>query len=205
MAANHQQQDHQVLAPSSMPRSDAENANINYQFELMRNKKKKRMRCMAYIAIFALIQIIVTLYIALAVIRVKSPRLRMDRVVVSSDPSGDLRFAARVLVRNRNFGRYKFDATYATVRSTNNNNNNVGQFLIDDEGRVRARSTKKIAVIWDVRSSNSSSRSMDLMVEAKMRGKVEVFRVIKRRKSGDMNCSMTVDLDTNGVRNLRCM
>lgn len=203
MAAN-QQQDHQALAPPSMPRSDAENAN-NYQYELdqIRNKRKKRIRCMAFITIFAIIQIIVILIIALAIIRVKSPTLRLDRVALTTDPTGDLRFSARVLVRNRNFARYKFDTTYATVRSADGNSV-LGQFLIDDR-RVRARSTKKIAVIWDVRSSNSSSRSMDLVVEARMRGKVEVFRVIKRRKWGHMDCRMTVNLDTNGVQNLRCM
>lgn len=188
------------LAPSTVvPRSDEEYAN-NYQSD-EQMKKKKRMKCFAYIAIFAVFQIVVILIFSLTVMRVKTPKVRLGDIVVANDPTGNLRFNARVLVKNNNFGRYKFDSTVGTVSS---GSNNVGQFVIDD-ARVRARSTKKIAVIADLTSSsNTSSGSLDLIIEAKLRGKVELMKVIKRKKTADMYCTMTVNLSTNAVQILRC-
>ncbi|KAI3453765.1 hypothetical protein Pfo_010428 [Paulownia fortunei] len=201
MAEKYQQQAQGYpLAPATIvPRSDEEYATNNYQSE-EQMKKKKRMKCFAYIAAFAVFQTIIIIVFALTVMRVKSPKVRLGDITVADVGSGNVRFTARVLVKNTNFGRYKFDSTLATVRF---GNNNVGQFVIPD-ARARARSTKRIYVMADLSSSSTNSGTLDLIVEARLRGKVELMKVIKRNKSANMNCTMTINLSTNVVQNLRC-
>lgn len=185
------------LAPASVvPRSDEEFGNNRHSDEQM--KKKKRIKCLTYVAVFAVFQVAVILIFSLIIMRVRTPKVRMDNVTVTSGANGDVRFGARVLVKNTNFGRYKFESTLATIRTADNN---VVQFPIQ-EARARARSTKKIAVVASLGASTSGT--LELTVEAKLRGKVEFMRVIKRKKTADMNCTLTLVLATNSVQNLRC-
>ncbi|PIM99288.1 hypothetical protein CDL12_28222 [Handroanthus impetiginosus] len=201
MAEKYQQQSQGYpLAPATIvPRSDEEHA-TNYQYQEQIMKKRKRMKCLAYIAIFAVFQTIVIAVFALTVMRVKTPKVRLEDVAVTNN-NGNLRFAAQVVVRNRNFARYKFDSSLATVRSENNN---VGEFAIPDN-RVRARSTKKMYVVADLSTSNTANNSvLGLSVEGRLRGKVELLRVIKRNKSAEMNCTISIDLATSAVQDLSC-
>lgn len=186
------------LAPATVvPRSDEEYGR-NYQSE-QEMKKKKRMKCFAYIAVFAVFQVAVILLFSLTVMRVKTPKVRLGDIQVTGGGGGDVKLSARVLVKNTNFGRYKFDSSLATIRS--GNNSSVGQFVIP-EARARARSTKKIAIVADLSSGNSES--LELIVEAELRGKVELMKLIKKKKSARMNCSITLVLSTATVQNLSC-
>ncbi|KAK6117040.1 hypothetical protein DH2020_049216 [Rehmannia glutinosa] len=203
MAEKYQQQAQGYpLAPSTIvPRSDEEYAtNNNFQSQ-DQMKKKKRMKCLAYIAAFAVIQAIIIVAFVLIFVRVRTPRVRLDDITVTSDANTcNVRFTGRVSVRNRNFGRYEFDSSLATIRS---GNTNVGQFVIHD-ALARARSTRRIYVIADLRVSGTNSSVLDLNVEARLRGKVRLVRVIRRNRSADMNCTMRINLSTNVVQNLRC-
>lgn len=186
------------LAPATVvPRSDEEYGR-NYQSE-QEMKKKKRMKCFAYIAVFAVFQVAVILIFSLTVMRVKTPKVRLgDIQVTGGGGGGDVKLSARVLVKNTNFGHYKFDSALGTVRS---GNNIVGQFVIP-EARARARSTKKIDIVADISSANSSS--LDLIVEAELRGKVRLMKVMKKKKTARMNCTMTLVLSSATVQNLTC-
>ncbi|GFP92591.1 hypothetical protein PHJA_001403300 [Phtheirospermum japonicum] len=167
-------------------------------------KKKKRMKCLAYIAALAIIQAIIIAVFVLVIVRVRTPRVRLVDVRVANNvvtTSGNVRLTARVSVRNRNFGRYEFDSGLANIRS---GNTNVGNFVIND-GRVRARSTRRFYVmIPNLSGVNSNSSVLDLNVEARLRGKVRTLWVIRRNRSARLNCRMTVNLSNNDVQNLRC-
>ncbi|CAA2993031.1 late embryogenesis abundant At1g64065-like [Olea europaea subsp. europaea] len=125
-----------------------------------------------------------------------------DVSISSTNGTGEFRFSARVLVRNRNFGHYKFDDTMATIK---NGDVTIGQFVIP-ESRAKARSTKRFYIIDDINSSSAGNHSgvLPLSVEAKLRGKVHLMKVIKRKKSADMNCTMSINLATNAVQDLNC-
>ncbi|KAL7150419.1 hypothetical protein ABFS83_05G110700 [Erythranthe nasuta] len=207
MAEKYNQEVNQVhpLAPSTVPRSDEEYSGTNNYRAQEQMKKNKRMKCFAYIACFAVFQVIIILILALTVMRVKSPKLRLgDITVTNDDVSGNVRLTARVLVKNTNFGRYKFDSGLATIRS---GASNVGQFVIP-ESRARARSTKKMYVTVDLNSSNSSNNSMGgiwtLNVESQLRGKVELLKVVKKKKSAYMNCTVVVNLRSSTIQDSRC-
>ncbi|XP_062119578.1 late embryogenesis abundant protein At1g64065-like [Humulus lupulus] len=155
--------------------------------------------------------------------RVRTPSLRLRSVHVHSlnyfndnttNPHFDMTLVAEIAVRNKNFGHFRFDnatanVTYGGVR--------VGDGEIV-KGRARARSTKRMNVTIEVMSSNERSvpqsmaklsgdiRSGNLTLTsvAELRGKVTLMKVIKKKKTAHMNCTMTVNLGTKSVRDLRC-
>ncbi|KAL3844542.1 hypothetical protein ACJIZ3_001945 [Penstemon smallii] len=216
MAEEKHQQQHEVqlgypLAPSTnVPRSheQLESAPTNtYQSQQqLMMKKKNRMKCLAYIALFAVFQTAIILVFVLTIIRVRTPRVRLDDITVTNN--GNLRFSARVLIRNRNFGRYNIHSSLATIRSADGSM--IGQFVIPD-ARVRTLSTRRIYVTGDLNSLGSSSNSnsgagvLSVTVNARLRGEVEFFRVFERRRSADLSCTiMNIDLSNNSVQNFRC-
>ncbi|XP_073303900.1 late embryogenesis abundant protein At1g64065-like [Primulina huaijiensis] len=189
------------LAPATMPRSDQESA-TNYRSE-QAMKKKKRMKCLAYIAAFAVLQTIVIVVFSVVFLRFKTPKVRMEQVTITNIGNGNIvSFSARVTVKNTNYGRYKFDSSLATI--TSGNGVVLGQLAIPEE-RAGARSTKRILVVGDLASpTGDSNGNLAVTIAANLRGKVEILRIIKRKKSADMLCTMTINLPTNSVQDLAC-
>ncbi|KAM7525815.1 hypothetical protein LguiA_015717 [Lonicera macranthoides] len=189
------------LAPvTGYPRSDQESSYpSNYQSNELR--KKRRLKCLAYIAIFAVFQTIVIVVFALTVMRVKSPRVRLERVTVqNSTIDGNKRLSAQVIVKNTNFGHYKFESGTATL--VNEGGVTVGQFVIP-EARARARSTKRIDILVDV-SGGGDGGVVVVTGRTRLRGKVVFMKVLKRKKSADMDCTLSIDFSRNDVQRVTC-
>lgn len=203
MAEKYQQQQAYPLAPSTVvPRSDAEESGT---YESMELRKKKRMKRIAYIAAFAVFQTIIILVFALVVMRVKSPKVRLEDINVISNGNGNIRLSAKVRIKNTNFGRYKFDSSMATLTS---GGASVGEFVIPD-GRARLKSTKTFYIIVDATNpsgsgAGSSSGLLQLTAKAELTGKVEFMMVLKKKKTAEMDCTMSVNLSTNFVQDLSC-
>uniref|UniRef100_A0A5B6Z0A1 Late embryogenesis abundant protein LEA-2 subgroup domain-containing protein n=1 Tax=Davidia involucrata TaxID=16924 RepID=A0A5B6Z0A1_DAVIN len=120
-------------------------------------------------------------------------------------------FNAQVTVKNTNFGHFKFDKSTATIsyRGTH-----VGETVIT-KARARARSTKKLNVTVNVNSdkvpstdsrlgSDISSGKLTLTSHATLSGKIQLFKIIKKKKSAEMNCTMDVNTTTHKIENLMC-
>ena len=205
MAEKYQQQQQVYpLAPSTIvPRSDAQESGT---YESMELRKKKRMKRLVYIAAFAVFQTIIILVFALVVMRVKSPKVRLEDINVITKGNDNIRLNAQVRIKNTNFGRYKFDSSIATLTS---GGVSVGEFVIPD-GRARLKSTKTYYVVVDVTSPSSSGRGgsnsglLQLNAKAELTGKVEFLLVLKKKKSAEMDCTMSVNLSTNFVQDLTC-
>ncbi|OMO79647.1 hypothetical protein CCACVL1_13534 [Corchorus capsularis] len=205
------------LAPAhEHPRSDEESANLQAK-EL---KRKKRIKCGIYIAAFAVFQTAVILAFALTVMRVKNPKVRIGKLISiesmetnntgSGVASFDLKFIAQVTVKNTNFGHYKFDN--ATMNFLYDGVI-VGEAVIP-KARARARSTKKLDVTVEVNSraltsttalgSELSSSMLTLNSQAKLKGKVELLKVMKKKKSPEMNCTIVFNVSTKSLQDLKC-
>ena len=88
----------------------------------------------------------------------------------------------------------------------------MGQVIIP-KGKAGLRSTKKVGVIVNVNSnalpsttnlgSESGAHVLTLNSHAKLSGKVELMFIMKK-KSAEMNCTMTIDLTTKGVQSMIC-
>lgn len=188
------------LAPPTMPRSDQESAptTTNYQSQVIEMKKKKRMRCLAYTVLFAILQTAVILAFILVFVRIRTPRVRLSNVQVTNSVSGNIGLTAHVLIRNRNFGRYKYDSSIVTILS---GTRVVGGFMIPD-GRVRSRSTRRIDVLVSNLDTGNSTGTLALTVIAQLGGEIEFVRVIQRRRNAQLSCNM--NLSNNFVHGLRC-
>ncbi|GLT90832.1 hypothetical protein SLE2022_087490 [Rubroshorea leprosula] len=177
--------------------------------------KRSNKKCLLYVAAFVVFQTAIILVFALTVMRVKSPKLRFGTATVrnfstgaNNLPSFDL--AAQVTVKNTNFGHFKYENSTLMIL--------YGGFPVGEvavlKGRTRAKQTKKFDVVVAVSSSRLSSNPnfqndintgvLRLSSEGKLSGKVELMKVIKRKKSAEMSCTMGINLATKAVQDLKC-
>ena len=193
-------------------RRDEESANLQSD-EL---KRKKRIKLAIYIAIFAVFQIIVITVFGLVVMRAKSPKLRLSKdfefqnLQTTSTPSFDMSFTTQVRVKNTNWGPYKFQNTTAVFT---HDGAVVGQVDIP-KGKAGMKSTKKMDVTVHLSSSQLANTAklgselnsgiLTLTSTARMTGKVELMLIMKKNKSANMNCTITIDVAAKTLRSLQC-
>ncbi|KAL0015893.1 hypothetical protein SO802_002962 [Lithocarpus litseifolius] len=215
MAEKTNQQVYPFTPATKQPRNDEESGALTSEQEL---KRKKRIKLAISIAAFAVFQTIVILVFVLTVMRVKTPKVRLGTDVTfqnfstgtQASPAFDLSFTTQVQVKNTNFGPYKFDSTIATFTYQGVT---VGQVIIP-MGKAGLRSTKKVGVTVNVNSnalpsttnlgSELSAHVLTLNSHAKLSGKVELMFIMKKKKSAEMNCTMTIDLSTKAVQSMIC-
>ncbi|XP_030950466.1 late embryogenesis abundant protein At1g64065-like [Quercus lobata] len=215
MAQKTNQQVNPLGPESKEPRSDEESGSKTSAEEL---KRKKRIKLAIYIAAFAVFQTIVILVFALIVMRVKTPKVRLGNDATfhnvttgnSTSPSFDINFTTQLRVKNANFGPYKYDSTIATFMYKGVT---AGQVTIP-KGKAGLRSTKKVGVTLNVNSKDLPSSAnlagdlksglLMLNSHAKLSGKVELMFIMKKKKSVEMNCTMTINLSSKEIHSMIC-
>ncbi|KAL2527370.1 Late [Abeliophyllum distichum] len=216
MADNKEQQSPYPLAPAAngYARRDTESASHDAR-EL---RKKKRMKCLLYIVLFAVFQTGIIMLFALTVMKIKTPKFRVRsatfenfNVGTPTNPSFSLRMNAEFSVKNTNFGHFKYQnsTVYFFYGLTQ-----VGEVVVQ-KARAKARSTRKFNAVVELRLANAaaantqlgnnlSSGVVRLTSKSKLGGKVELMKVLKKKKSTDMNCSMEIVTATQQLRNIVC-
>ncbi|PON97750.1 Late embryogenesis abundant protein [Trema orientale] len=207
-------QEYPFASSNGYPRSDQESGGLTAE-EL---KRKKRIKLAIYIVAFIIFQVIVITAFSLTVMKVKTPKLRLANIQfqtldtsTANSPSFDMSFTTQVRVKNTNFGPYKFDATTATFTY---DGATVGQVIIP-KGKAGLKSTKKINnVIVNLSStqlantanlgSELTAGTLTLSGTANMTGKVELMLIMKKKKSINMNCTITIDVAAKNLRSLEC-
>ncbi|KAM5557471.1 late embryogenesis abundant protein [Rosa sericea] len=193
----------------AMARSDAESSRAHHSDDEQR--RKKRIKCLIYIAVFAVFQIIVITVFALTVMRVKSPKFRIQAITVedlntTANPSLTMRFIAEVSVKNPNFGRYKYDQTSISFIYKGTQ---VGDAVVPQE-TARTKASRKTIVSGALTTVNSnlasdiSLGSVTLSTYSKINGKVYLMNMIKKKKSAEMKCTMIVNLTSKQVHDIKC-
>ncbi|KAF8412184.1 hypothetical protein HHK36_000143 [Tetracentron sinense] len=198
---------------SKRPRSDEESATLPSD----EARRKRNIKCFAYVAAFVVFQTIIILVFALTVMRIKTPVLKLRSVTVQNlnvvpgtSPSFRMTLIAQVTIKNKNFGHYKFDNSTATVSY---GDVTVGEAQIA-KGRAKARNTRKMNITMEVTSdqlSGNSNLSNDvssgmliLNSYAKLSGKVQLMKIMKKRKTVEMNCTMRLNLTSQAIEDLNC-
>ncbi|OIT24730.1 PREDICTED: uncharacterized protein LOC109216166 [Nicotiana attenuata] len=200
MATDQKYQQSYPLAPSNfMPRSDAESL---ANFRSNNIKKENKIRNILFFTMF--VAGIVLLF-SLIFVRIKSPQIWLENIRVSNNGDGNINFAAQVFVRNSNYWRYEFDSTLGTITS---GGETVGQFIIP-EAEVRRRSTKKLYInaniVTPARQGVSNTNGiLPVTSQAMLRGKLQIFRVFRRKKSADLSCTMNINLTISAIQDLDC-
>ncbi|KAL3521579.1 hypothetical protein ACH5RR_019728 [Cinchona calisaya] len=181
-------------------------------------RKKKRMKCLAYVAAFAVFQTAIILIFVLTIMKVRTPKFRVRSANVESfevdraanNPSFNLTMNAELGVKNANFGNYKFQNStivfyYGDV--------SVGEAVIR-KTKAGWRSTKKLNVVVNLSSnvvpSNSqlgndlNSGVLTLHSRSTLNGKVELLFIFKKKKSIKMDCTLTIAVTDKNVRGISC-
>ncbi|KAI3453763.1 hypothetical protein Pfo_010426 [Paulownia fortunei] len=181
--------------------------------------KRSSKKCLAYVAAFVVFQTAIILIFALTVMKIRSPKVRFNAIAVESfssssnntSPSINMRLLTQVTIKNTNFGHFKYGNSTLTILY---NGVPLGEAVIP-RGRARARKTRKFNISVDVSSDRLSGNGnnlgndinsgvLRLSSQAKVSGKVHLMKVIKKNKSGDMNCDWNINLATRQVENLNC-
>lgn len=178
-------------------------------------------KCCVYILLWVVVQAAIALIVALVVFRVETPRLRLGDVAVKSlryvsspAPSVNATLVANVTIRNTNFGPYGFEN--GTSISVLYADRPVGEGIPIEAGRAKARHTEKVNVTIEFGSSwlssdtasknlssDLSSGVLQLSTHASLRGKIKVMGIVRRRTS-EMNCTITLNLNSGEVQDVRC-
>ncbi|PON97755.1 Late embryogenesis abundant protein [Trema orientale] len=183
----------------------------------MKGERGGSKKCLAYVAAFIVFQAIVIAVFALTVMKIKSPKVRFGYVTAenfsssnTNGPSFSMDLKAQFTVKNTNFGHFKYENSTVTILY---HGMPVGEAFIA-KARARARSTRRFDItipISSARLTNTASLGNDinggvltLTSQAKLSGKVHLMKVLKKKKSGEMSCTMSVNLGTRAVQDLKC-
>ncbi|TQD75330.1 hypothetical protein C1H46_039145 [Malus baccata] len=199
---------------NSYTRSDQESAVTADPAELKRNK---RMRCLLYIVVFAVLQVVVITVFALTVMKIKSPKFRVRSASLSqyevgsvTNPSFNLEMDVQFGVKNTNFGHFKYKDGIVEFdyRGTK-----IGQTNVYEE-RAKARSTRKVEASVDLSSNGLNANSqlasdislgiIPITSTSRLEGKIHLMKVIKKKRSAHMNCTMDIVLATRSIQNIVC-
>lgn len=177
-------------------------------------QQKRRMRKLAIVTAFVVFLTVIILVFSQTVMSVKTPKLRIrsidieDLTISSSNTSFHMKFDAEIGVKNTNFGEFKFDESSITF-FYRGNDDQIGDASVE-KGKAKARSTKKMNVTTEVETANSNlandvrSGFLTLTGQSKLSGKVHLMKVFKKKKTAEMNCTITVNLENKVVQDLRC-
>ncbi|XP_050377319.1 late embryogenesis abundant protein At1g64065-like [Argentina anserina] len=175
-------------------------------------------KCLGYVAIFIVFQIIVITIFALTVMKVKGPKVRFQTPItvsnINSGSSTSASFSADLVtkfaVKNTNFGHFKYPNSTVSILYEGQV---IGSAVVPSQ-KAKARSTRRTDITISIDSSKLSGTTnlpsainagaIPLTSESTLKGKVELIKIIKKNKSGKMSCTMTLNLASKAVDDLKC-
>ncbi|KAL3535244.1 hypothetical protein ACH5RR_003705 [Cinchona calisaya] len=179
-------------------------------------RRKKRMKCFAYVAAFAVFQTVVILVFALVVMKIRAPKFRVksatfENFTLPTNASFNIRMIAELSVKNVNFGRYKYQNS--TIEFFYQDYM-VGEAVVN-RGKANFKSTKKFIVPVNLNSENVPGDVLGnellqhawipLTSRATLKGEVAIMSILlKINKSANMNCTMNLNISSRELQDLRC-
>ncbi|KAM7499728.1 hypothetical protein LguiA_024142 [Lonicera macranthoides] len=210
MAEKEQQHGNPLAPANGYTQSDQEAAPSGHSKEL---QHKKRMKYLLYVVIFAVFQIAIITLFALTIMKFRTPKFRVRsatfETLEAQSTTFNVRMNTELSIRNTNFGHFRYRNTTIDFyyRGTK-----VGEAFVQ-RARAKALSTRKLNVSVDLTSTNVTSDSqlgsdissgtLPLTAQARLRGRITIMLIMKK-KSGNMNCSMQLNIQTRQLQNLIC-
>ncbi|XP_076953270.1 late embryogenesis abundant protein At1g64065-like [Bidens hawaiensis] len=165
--------------------------------------------------ILSIIVIISSILLLLSSIflRVENPKLRLHTLSIqtfqlsttnSTTTSLNITMSTNLTLNNRNFGRYVFENCNMVLLY---GNDTIGGGLISG-GRVGAKRTKTIGVVLQVSYGNltvgNTTDVMEIVSYARMTGRVHVTKLVDRRRTIEMNCTVSLNLTSESFISSLC-
>ncbi|XAR55101.1 hypothetical protein NMG60_11030494 [Bertholletia excelsa] len=206
---------HPLASSQFHPRSDEEYA---ARKPTTGPSRKTTGKCFVYLLTFLVILGLASLVFSLVVLKVRPPELRLRSAAVkrlgfATWPAAiNAAVAAEIEVKNENFGRLLFEGGNVTVLC---GNVTVGTSSFGP-GRVLPRAEKRVRAALEVRSNgwlaengnftrDVGSGTVELRGYARLTGRIRVLKMINKRRSAEMNCTMRLDLGRKTIQDLRCL
>lgn len=194
-------------------RDDLEFSTFKHGDQLRRPARSTTGRCFVCVLAGFVVLSVVVLVFAATVLRVKSPDAKLTSVTVlksltyggSPSPSFNATLVAEMSVKNMNFGYFEFESGVANVR--------YGGVIVGKRkivgGVLNAKGTMKMNITVDLTASNVSeidvnSGVLELRSYAKLRGRICSMKILKKMKTAEMNCTMTINLTAATINDLLC-
>lgn len=214
--------DGHAILPQNYPRSsDATSRNNNG------TQKRKRSKCFVFMLAFLVLMSIALLGFSSVVLRIKSPRMKIDAVEIRKLGYGRTAdnfvwlnmtmVITGITIKNTNYGgRFKFQDSKLSVLY---GNTEIGSTKIGG-GSVHAREKRRMnnvtvqvtAKMVGDQEENGNLISSEIGLEivklsshARLSGEILVLKKIKRYRTAVMNCTMSLKLSNQEVQDLRCM
>ncbi|KAH0980225.1 hypothetical protein GBA52_007402 [Prunus armeniaca] len=176
--------------------------------------RRRRIKYCGIVIALVLLQIVVLGVLCLTVFRFKDPNIKLAAISVENFSTAlgtstaiNMTLRAEIKVKNQNWGKLKYDESVLVL---SHEGLTVGEGTIP-KGSIKMRHSKQVSVSveakLDGRSSSSSDISsgvLNLKSYAKLSGKVSMVGLVKKRRSGEMNCSLTISLARQAIQDFHC-
>ncbi|KAK7253069.1 hypothetical protein RIF29_37474 [Crotalaria pallida] len=209
------------ILPKSMPTTEPVIIDKTQSNKIHKESQQRSSKCLVYaltsfVTLFAL-----WLIFASIVLRVTDPKLKLRSArvmhisysILPSSPSFNITMIATMTIMNPNFGH--FDYGNGSVMSVVYGNVSVGVGEICGD-TMEARENKEINVMVNVRSSKKlvsgnnnltnqiHSGTLELRNYAKLSGTVNLLKIVKKKKTIEMDCIMNLNLTAHSVHHIQC-
>ncbi|XP_030549661.1 late embryogenesis abundant protein At1g64065-like [Rhodamnia argentea] len=215
-AENHQTRP--LAPPKIYGRSDEELVPVFKPRPPSSSRGRCSSKCPVYFLAVVVVLAAIALVFSMIVLRPANPEFALRDVSVkflnyTSDdqaPWLSARLAVRATLKNPNFGPFEFKSSNLTVSYYGTV---VGEKALGD-GTVWSRETRHVDVTVAVGpsrvaylknlSSDMGGKVLELTSYAKLSGRVHLIKIVKRRLTSVLNCTMSVGLSNRRVQDLKC-
>nr|KJB24640.1 hypothetical protein B456_004G155000 [Gossypium raimondii] len=194
------------LAPvSDLPSSDDGEAALH----LNQVRCKKIVKCLGSVAALAIILAVVIIILIFTVFRVKDPIINMNGVAVMRlelingtipKPGSNISVIADVSYRNTTTTLYYYGKVVGDARGP--------------PGCAKARRTVRMNITIDIivdrilacpnLVTDVRSGTLTMVSYSRVGGRINILNIIKRHVTVKMNCSMTVNIFSQGIQQQKC-
>lgn len=206
---NHQQSLNQLNGSKRQLEAEEEGLQIFSPKAITRGRRRIKY-CGIAIAV-VLLQVVVLGVLCLTLFRFKDPKINLDSTTVGNLSVGSLStttinmtVSQEIQVKNQNWGGLKYDETVVVLSY---GGVTVGQGTIS-KGSIKMRKSKKVTVVMEAKiegiGSEVNSGVLGLKSYTKLSGKVSMVGLVKKRRTGEMNCSLSIILATQGIQDFNC-
>ncbi|KAL3635624.1 hypothetical protein CASFOL_020171 [Castilleja foliolosa] len=168
-------------------------------------------KCLVYALLIVVLHLTALLILGLIVLRVRTPTLRLYTAAVDGlsykPPSLNMTIVAGIHLSNANFGRFVFGDEKAVLLL---GKDTIGGGIIYGGGvGSRERREMNVSVRVSYYYMNFSGADVNNLIGlrslAELSGEVRVLKMMSRRRSALMNCTLGLNLTSHEIQDLVCI
>ncbi|TQE01309.1 hypothetical protein C1H46_013070 [Malus baccata] len=176
--------------------------------------RRRRIKFCGIALAVVILQIVVIGVLCLTVFRFRDPKVTMAGIsvenlsmVVGNPTTINVTLREEIKVENANWGRLKYDQSIVVL---SHEGVTVGEATVS-KGSIAMRRSKEVSVSVEAKIDSGGGASgeigsgvLNLKSYMKVSGKVEMVGMVRKRRSGKMDCSFTISLTRQAIQEFHC-